>query len=385
MDGAPPSERDATAVPPATIPAVALDAVSKSYDGRLVVSDVSLSVARGDFLAILGPSGSGKTTVMRLIGGFETPDRGRILIDGADVTDLPPERRRVNTVFQSYALFPHLSVLDNVAYGPRMQGLSRAERRKKAGAMLDLVRLTDAAALKPHQLSGGMQQRVALARALAADPAVLLLDEPLAALDRKLRDEMQRELRRVQSELGATFIYVTHDQEEAFGMADRLAVMRAGRFVQEGPPAEVYDRPADAWVALFVGSANTVPARFLRPGSPAEFASDFGPVAAGFADPALAAGDAALVVVRPEATRFLPASDGEPAPNRIAARLVDSVAIGPSLRLRAVTDGGGPFESIIARSAATTPALVPGDAVLVTFDAEAARAYPAPDVRGLRG
>lgn len=372
-------------MPPATIPAVALDAVSKSYDGRLVVSDVSLSVARGDFLAILGPSGSGKTTVMRLIGGFETPDQGRILIDGEDVTDLPPERRRVNTVFQSYALFPHLSVLDNVAYGPRMQGLSRAERRKKAGAMLDLVRLTDAAALRPHQLSGGMQQRVALARALAADPAVLLLDEPLAALDRKLRDEMQRELRRVQSELGATFIYVTHDQEEAFGMADRLAVMRAGRFVQEGPPAEVYDRPADAWVALFVGSANTVPARFLRPGSPAEFASDHGPIAAGFADPALTAGDAALVVVRPEATRFLPASNGEPAPNRIAARLVDSVAIGPSLRLRAVTDGGAPFESIIARSAAVAPALVPGDAVVVTFDAEAARAYPAPDVKGLRG
>ncbi len=382
---APPSQRAAAAVSPAANPAVALDAVSKSYDGRLVVSDVSLSVARGDFLAILGPSGSGKTTVMRLIGGFETPDAGRILIDGEDVTELPPERRRVNTVFQSYALFPHLSVLDNVAYGPRMQGLSRAERRKKAGAMLDLVRLTDAAALKPHQLSGGMQQRVALARALAADPAVLLLDEPLAALDRKLRDEMQRELRRVQSELGATFIYVTHDQEEAFGMADRLAVMREGRFVQEGAPAEIYDRPADAWVALFVGSANTVPARFVQRGSPSEFRSDHGPIAAGFADPALAVGDAALVVVRPEATRFLAANHGAATTNRIAARLVDSVAIGPSLRLRAVTDGGGAFESIIARSAVATPTLVPGDAVVVTFDAEAARAYPEPDVKGLRG
>lgn len=389
-----PSERDA-AVPPAANPAVALDAVSKSYDGRRVVSDVSLSVARGDFLAILGPSGSGKTTVMRLIGGFETPDSGRILIDGEDVTSLPPERRRVNTVFQSYALFPHLSVLDNVAYGPRMQGLSRAERRNKAGAMLDLVRLSDAAALKPHQLSGGMQQRVALARALAADPAVLLLDEPLAALDRKLRDEMQRELRRVQSELGATFIYVTHDQEEAFGMADRLAVMREGRFVQEGPPAEVYDRPADAWVALFVGSANTVPARFVRSGQPGAFDSAHGPIAAGFADAALKPGDAALVVVRPEATRFLPAGEGAAGPNRIAARLVDSVAIGPSLRLRAVAEGGGDFESIIARSTAATPALVPGDPVLVTFDAEAARAYrdenrvsrpmAEPDVKGLRG
>ena len=357
--------------------AVALADVSKSYGGRVAVANVTLDVRRGEFLAILGPSGSGKTTVMRLIGGFETPDRGRIFIAGEDVTSVPAERRRVNTVFQSYALFPHLSVLDNVAYGPRMQGLGRTARRDKAMALLELVRLADVAERRPHQLSGGMQQRVALARALANDPAVLLLDEPLGALDRKLRDEMQRELRRVQAELGATFIYVTHDQDEAFGMADRLAVMRDGSFVQVAAPAEVYDRPADAWVSRFVGSANVFAARVEQPGLPARLRSDLGPVETGFLAAGLGSGDAALVLVRPEATRF-EASSGAVGVNRIPARLVDSVAIGPALRLRAVTDGGLPFESIETRPlhAAPGPALAPGDPVLVSFDADAARAYP---------
>ncbi len=358
-------------------PAVALVDVSKSYGGRTVLNGVTLEVRNGEFLAILGPSGSGKTTVMRLIGGFEAPDRGRVFIAGEDVTALPAERRRVNTVFQSYALFPHLSVLDNVAYGPRMQGLGRTARRDKAMAMLALVRLTDAAERKPHQLSGGMQQRVALARALANDPAVLLLDEPLGALDRKLRDEMQRELRRVQAELGATFIYVTHDQDEAFGMADRLAVMREGGFVQIGPPAEVYDRPADAWVARFVGSANSLAARVERPGAPARLTSDLGPIEAAFLKPGLSPGEKALVLVRPEATRFTPAG-GRAAVNSLPATLIDSVAIGPALRLRAVTAGGVPFESIETRPLHAAPgaALAPGDPVLVSFDADAARAYP---------
>ena len=358
--------------------AVSLSAVSKRYGERLVVSDFSLEVARGEFLAILGPSGSGKTTIMRMIGGFETPDSGTVRIAGDDVTLVPAERRNVNTVFQSYALFPHMSVLDNVAYGPRMQGLSRAASRDKARAMLDLVRLGGSARLRPHQLSGGMQQRVALARALANDPAVLLLDEPLGALDRKLRDEMQRELRRVQGELGATFIYVTHDQDEAFGMADRLAVMREGRIEQIGPPAELYDRPANAWVALFVGSANTISARIERSGPPVTLRSDLGPIEAGFLAGGLSPGDAALVVVRPEAVRFLAhAASGPARPNRIAARLVDSVAIGPSLRLRAETDGGGAFESIEPRLQTESggEALAPGDPVFVTFDTAAARVY----------
>jgi len=359
-----------------TPPAVALADVSKSYGGRTVVSNVTLDVRKGEFLAILGPSGSGKTTIMRLIGGFEAPDRGQILIAGEDVTHVPAERRRVNTVFQSYALFPHLSVLDNVAYGPRMQGLGRAARRGKAMEMLALVRLADAADRKPHQLSGGMQQRVALARALANDPAVLLLDEPLGALDRKLRDEMQRELRRVQAELSATFIYVTHDQDEAFGMADRLAVMRDGAFVQIGPPAEVYDRPANAWVSRFVGSANALQARVEHQGHRPQLRSDLGPLETGFLAEGLAPGDTALVLVRPEATHFVPAG-ASTGPNRIAARLVDSVAIGPALRLRAVTAGGVAFESIEARplGLAHGAALAPGDPVLVTFEADAARAY----------
>ncbi len=364
-------------MPTETVPAaVALAAVSKSYGDRIVVSDVTLEVRQGEFLAILGPSGSGKTTVMRLIGGFEAPDSGRIFIAGEDETAVPAERRRVNTVFQSYALFPHLSVVDNVAYGPRMQGLGRAARRDKAMALLELVRLADAAERRPHQLSGGMQQRVALARALANDPAVLLLDEPLGALDRKLRDEMQRELRRVQAELGATFIYVTHDQDEAFGMADRLAVMRDGRFVQIGPPAEVYDRPRDAWVSRFVGSANVFAARVEQTGAPARLHSDLGPVETGFLAAGLAAGDQALVLVRPEATRFV-AAEGDSAVNRIPARLVDSVAIGPALRLRAVTAGGLPFESIETRPlhGSPNPSFAPGDAVFVSFDADAARAY----------
>lgn len=356
-------------------PAVSLRAVSKSFGARRVVDDVTLEVAKGEFLAVLGPSGSGKTTIMRLIGGFEAPDQGRILIEGTDVTDRPAERRRVNTVFQSYALFPHLSVLDNVAYGPRMQGLGRAAILKKAHAMLELVRLDEAAPLMPHQLSGGMQQRVALARALAADPAVLLLDEPLGALDRKLRDEMQRELRRVQGELGATFLYVTHDQEEAFGMADRLAVMRDGRFAQIGAPDAVYDAPRDSWVARFVGSANVIPARVEGLTPAIRLVGAGGLLAASFGEPGLGVGDAALVVVRPEATRI-----GSPAagtgPNRIAARLADAVAIGPSLRLQAVTPDGLAFESLVSRAThGAEPVLRPGSPVLVTFEPKSARAY----------
>jgi len=359
--------------------AVALHGVAKSFGGNKVLSNLSLDVPRGEFLAILGPSGSGKTTAMRIIGGFEAPDEGSVWISGRDVTELPAERRDVNTVFQSYALFPHMSVMENVAYGPRMRGVSRAARRKKAGALLELVRLSGVAEAKPNQLSGGMQQRVALARALANDPAVLLLDEPLGALDRKLREEMQRELRRIQAELGATFIYITHDQEEAFGMADRLAVMRDGGFEQIGDPATIYDRPVNAWTALFVGSANQIRATM---GTGEGLASDLGPVAAGHVEASLQPGDPALVIVRPEETRFLPAPAGAQAgPNRFSARLIDAVALGPSLRLRAVTAGGIAFESVERRAISDGIGLVPGDAVAITFSTGAARAYRDEPVR----
>ena len=360
--------------------AISLRGIAKSYGGRSVLRDLDLDVAPGEFLAIVGPSGSGKTTVMRLIGGFEPPDRGSVWIAGEDVTDFPAEKRKVNTVFQSYALFPHMNVLENVAYGPRMQGASRSARHAKARELLELMRLSDFVDRRPHELSGGMQQRVALARALANDPAVLLLDEPLGALDRKLREEMQRELRRVQSALGSTFIYVTHDQDEAFGMADRLAVMREGRFEQIGDPATVYDEPANAWVALFLGSANKL--TVTSQGADGLFQSDLGPVAAGYVEPGLRAGDRAIAIVRPEATRFEPRT-GEVtalAPNRFAARVVDAVTVGPSLRLRAVTAGGQEFEAIVRRGevADNAPALRLDDPVFVSFDPTATRIYRDP-------
>jgi ABC-type Fe3+/spermidine/putrescine transport system ATPase subunit len=231
-----------------------------------------------------------------MLGLFLLPAKTRPLF--------PRKKRHINTVFQDYALFPHLSVLENVAYGPRMRGLSKRGRHDKAHALLDLVRLSHAGDLKPHQLSGGMRQRVALARALANDPTVLLLDEPLGALDKKLRQEMQRELRRVHSELGATFIYITHDQEEAFGMADRLAVMRDGRIEQIGDPSSIYDHPVNAWVALFVGSANTIPATIQHSGSASLLHSDLGAIEALHVTDGLVAGDRVLAMVRPEATHF---------------------------------------------------------------------------------
>ena len=367
---------------PSSVAAVALRGISKSYGGQRVVADVSLEVGRGEFLAILGPSGSGKTTIMRIIGGLETPDAGSVYISGQDVTLVPAEQRDVNTVFQSYALFPHLTVIDNVAYGPRMHGVSRPQRYAGARDLLELVRLTGVADRKPNQLSGGMQQRVALARALANRPAVLLLDEPLGALDRKLRDEMQRELRRVQTELSATFIYVTHDQDEAFGMADRLAVMRGGRFEQIGRPDDVYDHPVSGWVALFVGSANTIRARLVRAGDTAEFTSELGAIETGFISPGLSEGDAALVAIRPERTRIERRdTSADRGPNRFAAVLVDSVVIGPSLRLRAVTASGTSFESVAPRAPdGSSAALAPGDPVFVAFDAPAARAYRDEDI-----
>jgi ABC-type Fe3+/spermidine/putrescine transport system ATPase subunit len=263
-----------------------------------------------------------------------------------------------------------MSVLDNVAFGPRMRGLGKAERDRKAAALLDLVHLPGEGARMPGELSGGMQQRVALARALANEPAVLLLDEPLGALDRKLREELQRELRRIHQSLGITFIYVTHDQEEAFGLADRLAVMRDGRFVQIGDPGSVYDKPANAWVAAFLGGANSVPVRLAGDGA---LAADFGRLTAGYVDPALAPGDRAIAVVRPEATSIKRRS-ADAGANSFAANLVDLVAIGPALRLKAVTASGQSFEAIAGRASGAD--LHPGDSVAIHFDAAAVRVYP---------
>jgi putative spermidine/putrescine transport system ATP-binding protein len=237
-------------------PAVSLRAVVKRFGTVTAVAGVDLDIVDGEFFSMLGPSGSGKTTVLRMVAGFEAPSEGRVLLGGADVTDAPPFRRDVNTVFQDYALFPHMSVRENVEYGLRVKGVARVERRRRAEAALDTVRLGGYGDRRPHELSGGQRQRVALARALVNRPRVLLLDEPLGALDLKLRREMQIELKGLQREVGITFVFVTHDQEEALSMSDRIAVFNDGRVEQVATPAELYERPATAFVAAFVGTSN---------------------------------------------------------------------------------------------------------------------------------
>ncbi len=235
---------------------IEIDHVTKRFEDYVAVIDADFSIASGEFFSMLGPSGCGKTTTLRMIAGFETPTEGAIRLEGTDVSRVPPHKRNVNTVFQHYALFPHMTVWDNVAYGPRSQRKDKAEVKRSVDEMLDVVRLTDFALRKPAQLSGGQQQRVALARALVNYPSALLLDEPLGALDLKLRHVMQFELKRIQREVGITFVYVTHDQEEALTMSDRIAVMNAGNVEQIGTPTEIYDRPSTVFVANFIGQAN---------------------------------------------------------------------------------------------------------------------------------
>ncbi|MEU6466740.1 ABC transporter ATP-binding protein [Streptomyces sp. NPDC046976] len=231
----------------------------REFGATVALDGLDLTVRPGEFLALLGPSGCGKTTALRMLAGFEHPDAGAVLVDGRDITQVPAHRRDAGMVFQSYSLFPHLSAVDNVAFGLRMRGVRAAERRSRAAELLELVGLGDKGERFPHQLSGGQQQRIALARALALRPRVLLLDEPLSALDAKVRLSLREEIRRLQQELGITTLFVTHDQEEALSIADRVAVMRAGRLEQCAEPAELYGRPATAFVAEFVGTMSRIP------------------------------------------------------------------------------------------------------------------------------
>ena len=244
--------------------AVALHNVRCEFGAVTAVDGVDLAIARGEFFTLLGPSGSGKTTCLRLIGGFALPTAGRVLIEERDLTHAPPYARPVNTVFQDYALFPHMNVRDNVAYGLMVRGVERAERLRRAAQMLELVRLPGVGERRPAELSGGQRQRVALARALINEPRVLLLDEPLGALDLKLREQMQAELKALQRRLGITFIFVTHDQHEALSMSDRVGVMNRGRLEQLGTPREIYDAPATRFVAEFVGAANLLEGDLAR-------------------------------------------------------------------------------------------------------------------------
>jgi putrescine transport system ATP-binding protein len=250
-------------VDPASPPYLRIEGVTKRFGAVVAVDDVSLDIARGEFFALLGPSGCGKTTLLRMLAGLETPDAGRIVIDGADMTEAPPYARPVNMMFQSYALFPHMSVAQNVAFGLRQEGMRKPAIAERVAAMLDLVQMAGFAGRRPHQLSGGQRQRVALARALAKQPKLLLLDEPLAALDRKLREQTQFELMRIQERVGVTFVVVTHDQAEAMTMASRVAVMDAGRLRQVGPPREVYEAPGSRFVADFIGAVNLLTARVV--------------------------------------------------------------------------------------------------------------------------
>lgn len=250
--------------------------ISKSFGETKVLKNISLSVAEGEFITLLGSSGCGKTTTLRIIAGLETPESGTVTLHGVDVTNFDPNKRDVNTVFQSYALFPHMNVEKNVAYSLKLRKVPKNEIKEKVNAMLKLVQLEDFKERMPQELSGGQRQRVAIARSLVANPKVLLLDEPLGALDLQLRRQMQTELKKLQQKLGISFIYITHDQEEAVNMSDRIAVMREGRFEQIGTPSDVYDRPKTAYVARFVGSANIIKAVAKVKNSMVELTNEFG-------------------------------------------------------------------------------------------------------------
>jgi spermidine/putrescine transport system ATP-binding protein len=314
-----------------TQPAVRLRGISKRFGDHVAVQPLDLEIPEGGFYSIIGPSGCGKTTTLRMVAGLEAPDAGTIEVAGADVTRTPAYRRPVNTVFQSYALFPHLDVFENIAFGLREEKRPRDEVKRRVGEMVELVRLSGRERSRPKQLSGGQQQRVALARALVKHPAVLLLDEPLGALDLRLRKQLQAELKDVQRRVGITFVYVTHDQEEAFSMSDRVAVMNEGVLEQEGPPEDVYRRPATLFVADFVGLANRLPGTVGgRSADGFEVRLADGTAAAAAGAEGLAEGDAVSLIVRPENVRL--AENGIPA-------VVRSVSyLGPSRSLRVETE-----------------------------------------------
>ena len=283
-----------------------LENISKEYDGATVLSDINLYILKNEFLTLLGPSGCGKTTTLRLIGGFEYPTTGRVIYEGKDITDVPPYKRRVNTVFQKYALFPHLNVRDNIAFGLKIKKMSRGEIDRRVDKMLSLVNLAGYGKRSVDSLSGGQQQRIAIARALVNEPDVLLLDEPLGALDLKLRKEMQLELKRLQREMNITFIYVTHDQEEALTMSDTVVVMNGGKVQQIGTPEDIYNEPKNAFVADFIGDSNIVDGVMHK-----DFLVSFSGVDFPCVDRGFAREQSVQVVVRPEDIEVVSPVEGQ--------------------------------------------------------------------------
>jgi spermidine/putrescine transport system ATP-binding protein len=347
-----------------TAPAdVRLEGVTKQFADVVAVDNLSLEVGRGSFFALLGPSGCGKTTTLRMIGGFEEPSAGRIYLGDRDVVGQPPYRRDVNTVFQSYALFPHLSVLENVAFGLRRQGVDRGQIRGRVEQMLELVELGGLGGRKPRQLSGGQQQRVALARALVCKPRVLLLDEPLGALDLKLRKQMQLFLKRLQHEVQITFIHVTHDQEEAMTMADAIAVMNGGRIEQLGTPSELYERPATAFVAGFLGVSNLLAGTVAGPGC----VRLHGGQEVTVSESALAGRSGEVAVgIRPEKIR-IGGGDG----NLLRGRVAELAYVGVATQYLVDTDAGR-LAVYVQNSEPGGHGASPGESVELSFAAESA-------------
>lgn len=354
--------------------------MTKRFGDYVAVNEADFMIAQGEFFSLLGPSGCGKTTTLRMIAGFESPTEGAIRLEGVDVSRVPPHKRNVNTVFQHYALFPHMTVWDNIAYGPRSRKLDKAEIRKRVDEMLEVVRLTDFADRKPAQLSGGQQQRVALARALVNYPSALLLDEPLGALDLKLRHAMQFELKRIQREVGITFIYVTHDQEEALTMSDRIAVMNAGNVDQIGTPTEIYDRPATVFVASFIGQANLWSGR-----QTGRLNRDYVEVEvlgtrlkARPGDTTIEPGGHATLMVRPERVRVsTEAPSGDVA--AVRATVTDLTFQGPVVRLAMAAPNDSPVVAHVGPEQ-NLPLLRPGDEVHVSWSPDASLVLPAADI-----
>ncbi|MDD4886530.1 MAG: ABC transporter ATP-binding protein [Thiomonas sp.] len=347
--------------------------VAKLYGGRTVLHDISLDLASGEFLSLLGPSGCGKTTLLRIIAGFEQPDRGRVLVNGQDITDLPANQRQLGMVFQAYSLFPNMTAADNVRFGLRVRKIDAAEQKRRVDSMLDLVGLSAHAEKYPHQLSGGQQQRVALARALAIQPALLLLDEPLSALDAKVRVQLREEIRRIQRDTGITTVFVTHDQEEALSISDRVAVMYEGRVVQVGAPAAIYQEPSHAFVAQFIGISSRLPARVIDAEQGLISVLDqrlHAPRARG-----LAPQDALHVYLRPEDVE-LHALNGSTPPGAVLQGTVrERTFFGAVTRLRVDLDSGERVLSDLSTNAAQQ--LPIGSRVHIGWQADAMHLLPA--------
>ncbi len=344
--------------------------------GHAAVDNIDLLVSSGEFFSLLGPSGCGKTTTLRLIAGFEQPTAGRILLDGADVSAVPAHKRNVNTVFQSYALFPFLSAFENVAFGLRHARVTKAELRSRVGAALELVSMSSFATRRPSQLSGGQQQRIALARALVLNPAVLLLDEPLGALDAKLRRTLKVELKALQERVGITFLYVTHDQEEALTMSDRLAVMHAGRIAQIGTPREVYEEPADAYVADFLGAANLMEVSVSQrsDGSTAALKLGDSTLVTSHDCPA-APGETAHAVIRPERVRV--EEHGSAGQNRVPALVERVVFLGAAIQVMLRLATGASLQALLQNDGDPGRAgLVQGTPVHAYLPPDALRVLP---------